>query len=209
MLQIAQEEEAGIQSTQEEFEFIAVADAYEETKSVKVNCTSEDTLQQASTSGTRSNNAQVYDLDGSTKIAQEEEAGIQSTQEEFEFIAVADAYEETKSVKVNCTSEDTLQQASTSGTRSNNAQVYDLDGSTKVIQTKETTYFYLSDCCYLISRYDSHDVNDRVGKSIQSFVRRIIQMEKIKLFQSLSLLLLLMHPINVNNNKIQLHLLQL
>nr|GEV92719.1 hypothetical protein [Tanacetum cinerariifolium] len=57
--------------------------------------------------------------------------------------------------------------------------------------------------------YDSHDVNDRVGKSIRSFVRRTIQMEEIKLFQSLSLLLLPMHPINVNKNKIQLHLLQL
>ncbi|GJT38774.1 hypothetical protein Tco_0938639 [Tanacetum coccineum] len=60
-----------------------------------------------------------------------------------------------------------------------------------------------------LQRYDSHDVNDKVVKSIRSFVRRIIQMEKIKLFQSLLLLLLLMHPINVNNNKIQLHLLQL
>ncbi|GJY83150.1 hypothetical protein Tco_0496526 [Tanacetum coccineum] len=61
----------------------------------------------------------------------------------------------------------------------------------------------------LLGRYDSHDVDDRVGKSIRSFVRRIIQMEKVKLFQSLPLLLLLMHPLNVNNNKIQLHLLQL
>ncbi|GJV03950.1 hypothetical protein Tco_1337519 [Tanacetum coccineum] len=60
-----------------------------------------------------------------------------------------------------------------------------------------------------LSRYDSHDVNDRVEKSIRSFVQRIIQMEKIKLFQSLPLLLLLMHPISVNNNEIQLHLLQL
>ncbi|GKA08697.1 hypothetical protein Tco_0688028 [Tanacetum coccineum] len=58
----------GIQSTQEEFKFMAVADAYEETKKVKVNCTSEDTLQQASTSGTQSDNAPVYDSDGSTEI---------------------------------------------------------------------------------------------------------------------------------------------
>nr|GEU50622.1 nucleic acid-binding, OB-fold protein [Tanacetum cinerariifolium] len=57
---------------------------------------------------------------------------------------------------------------------------------------------------------DSHDVNDRVGKSIRPFVRRFIQIEKIiKLFQRLPLLLLLMHPINVSNNNIQLHLLQL
>ncbi|GKA55545.1 gag-pol polyprotein [Tanacetum coccineum] len=67
-LQIAQEEEAGIQSTQEEFEFMAVVDAYKETERVKVNCTSEDTLQQASTSGTQSDNAPVYDSDGSTEV---------------------------------------------------------------------------------------------------------------------------------------------
>ncbi|GJS84664.1 zf-CCHC domain-containing protein [Tanacetum coccineum] len=35
-LQFAQEEEAGIQSTQEEFKFMATTDAYEETKRVKV-----------------------------------------------------------------------------------------------------------------------------------------------------------------------------
>ncbi|GKG48890.1 zf-CCHC domain-containing protein, partial [Tanacetum coccineum] len=46
-LQITQEEEVGIQSTQEEFEFMAVVDAYEETKRVTMNCTSDDTLQQA------------------------------------------------------------------------------------------------------------------------------------------------------------------
>nr|GEV29058.1 glycine-rich RNA-binding protein 4, mitochondrial [Tanacetum cinerariifolium] len=67
-LQIALEEEAWIQSTQEEFEFMTAADAYEETKRVKVNCTSENTLHQASTSGTQSHNAPVYDSDGSTEI---------------------------------------------------------------------------------------------------------------------------------------------
>nr|GEX42313.1 hypothetical protein [Tanacetum cinerariifolium]GEX44130.1 hypothetical protein [Tanacetum cinerariifolium] len=45
-LQIALEEEAGIQSTQEEFKFKAAKDAYEETKRVKVNYTSKDTLQE-------------------------------------------------------------------------------------------------------------------------------------------------------------------
>ncbi|GJY19391.1 zf-CCHC domain-containing protein [Tanacetum coccineum] len=43
-LQIAQEEEAGIQSSQGEFKFMTIADAHEETERVKVNCTSEDTL---------------------------------------------------------------------------------------------------------------------------------------------------------------------
>ncbi|GJS98346.1 retrovirus-related pol polyprotein from transposon TNT 1-94 [Tanacetum coccineum] len=71
-LQTALEEEAGIQSTQEEFKFMATADAYEETKRVKVNCTSEDTLQQASTSGTQCDNAPVYDSDGSTEVPKDE-----------------------------------------------------------------------------------------------------------------------------------------
>ncbi|GJX19821.1 RNA-directed DNA polymerase, eukaryota, reverse transcriptase zinc-binding domain protein [Tanacetum coccineum] len=71
-LQIAQEEDAGIQSTQEEYEFMAAADAYEETERVKVNCTLEDALQQASTSGTQSDNAPVYDSDGSTEVPNDE-----------------------------------------------------------------------------------------------------------------------------------------
>ncbi|GKG62306.1 zf-CCHC domain-containing protein, partial [Tanacetum coccineum] len=37
---------------------------------------------------------------------------------DLEFMAAADTYEETERVKVNCTSDDTLQQASTSGTQS-------------------------------------------------------------------------------------------
>ncbi|GKB33328.1 hypothetical protein Tco_0872729, partial [Tanacetum coccineum] len=51
----------------------------------------------------------------------EEEAGIQSAQEKFEFMTTADAHEEIERVKVNCTSEDTLQQASTSETQSDKA----------------------------------------------------------------------------------------
>ncbi|GJT14124.1 gag-pol polyprotein [Tanacetum coccineum] len=55
-----------------EFEFMAAADAYEETERVKVNYSSEDTLQQASTSGTQSDNAPVYDSDGSTEVPKDE-----------------------------------------------------------------------------------------------------------------------------------------
>ncbi|GJS80949.1 gag-pol polyprotein [Tanacetum coccineum] len=77
------------------------------------------------------------------QIAQEEEAGIQSTQVECEFMAAADAYEETERVKVNCTLEDTLQQASLSGTQSDNAPVYDSDGSTELDRTKEKLENYI------------------------------------------------------------------
>nr|GEU84331.1 hypothetical protein [Tanacetum cinerariifolium] len=59
-------------------------------------------------------------------------------------MAAANAYEETKKVKVNCTSEDTLQQASTSGTRSDNAPVYDSDGSTEYIKCEECKYDKIS-----------------------------------------------------------------
>ncbi|GJW95318.1 gag-pol polyprotein [Tanacetum coccineum] len=59
-------------STQEEFEFMAAADAYEKTERVKVNCTLEDTLQQASTSRTQFDNAPVYDSDRSTEVPKDE-----------------------------------------------------------------------------------------------------------------------------------------
>ncbi|GJZ01626.1 hypothetical protein Tco_0519587 [Tanacetum coccineum] len=49
-------------------------------------------------------------------IAQKEEAGIQLTFEEFDFMVAAGACEETERVNANCTLENNLQQASTSGT---------------------------------------------------------------------------------------------
>nr|GEV67250.1 hypothetical protein [Tanacetum cinerariifolium] len=70
------------------------------------------------------------------QIAQEEEAWIQSTQEELEFMAAADAYEETERVKANCTLENNLQQVSTYGTQSGKALVYDSDGSAEVNLSK-------------------------------------------------------------------------
>nr|GEX60130.1 hypothetical protein [Tanacetum cinerariifolium] len=52
--------------------------------------------------------------------------GIQSTQEEFEFMAVVDAYKETERVK-----------ASTSGTQSDKAPIYDSDGSAEYTELLE------------------------------------------------------------------------
>nr|GEW85647.1 hypothetical protein [Tanacetum cinerariifolium] len=66
-LQIDQEEEARIQSTQEEFKFMVTANASEETYRVKANCILENNLQQASTSGTQSDKPPVYDSDGSAE----------------------------------------------------------------------------------------------------------------------------------------------
>ncbi|GJZ86209.1 hypothetical protein Tco_0657819 [Tanacetum coccineum] len=67
VMQIAQKEEAGIQLTQEEFDFMADAGAYDEIEKVTANCNLQDNLQQASTSGTQSDKAPVYDSDGSAE----------------------------------------------------------------------------------------------------------------------------------------------
>nr|GEZ04219.1 hypothetical protein [Tanacetum cinerariifolium] len=70
-------------------------------------------------------------------LAEGNSNGIQSTQDEFEFMATADAYEETERVKANCILENKLQQASTSGTRSDKAPVCDSDGSAKYTELLE------------------------------------------------------------------------
>nr|GEW22915.1 hypothetical protein [Tanacetum cinerariifolium] len=141
-LQIAQKEESTIQSTQEEFEFMAAADAYEETKRVKASCILENNLQQASTSGeghyasnciVKPRKQDAAYLQHQLQMAQEEEAGIQSIQEEFKFMASVDTYEEIEKVTANCNLQDNLQQASTSGTQSDKAPVYDTNGSAEVI----------------------------------------------------------------------------
>ncbi|GJT41081.1 hypothetical protein Tco_0940946 [Tanacetum coccineum] len=67
-MQIAQKEEAGIQLTSEEFDFMAAAGACEETERANANCSLENNLQQASTSGTQTDNAPVYDSDGSAEV---------------------------------------------------------------------------------------------------------------------------------------------
>ncbi|GKB98642.1 reverse transcriptase domain-containing protein [Tanacetum coccineum] len=98
-LQIAQEEEAGIQSTQEEFEFMTAADVHEETERVNVNYTSEDTLQQASTSRTQSVIAPVYDSDGSAEVLNyaKENAHLKTTYKNlFDSIKVTQAQTKSK-----------------------------------------------------------------------------------------------------------------
>ncbi|GJV83506.1 retrovirus-related pol polyprotein from transposon TNT 1-94 [Tanacetum coccineum] len=65
-------------------------------------------------------------------IAQKEEAEIQLNFKEFDFMAAAGAYDEIEKVTANCNLQDNLQQASTSGTQSDKALVYDSDGSAEV-----------------------------------------------------------------------------
>nr|GEU33265.1 hypothetical protein [Tanacetum cinerariifolium] len=62
-------------------------------------------------------------------IAQKEEARIQLQAEEFNFMVVAGYLEEIEEVNANCILMANLQQASTLGTQTNKALIYDSDGS--------------------------------------------------------------------------------
>ncbi|GJR94503.1 retrovirus-related pol polyprotein from transposon TNT 1-94 [Tanacetum coccineum] len=65
-------------------------------------------------------------------IAQKEKAGIQLQAEEFDLMAAATDLDEIKEVNANCILMANLQQASTSGTQTDKAPVYDSDGSAEV-----------------------------------------------------------------------------
>ncbi|GJR50615.1 hypothetical protein Tco_1401136 [Tanacetum coccineum] len=62
-----------------------------------------------------------------------DEAGIQLQAEEFNLMAAAADLDEIEEVNANCILMANLQQASTSGTQTNKAPVYDSDGSAEVI----------------------------------------------------------------------------
>nr|GFB76556.1 hypothetical protein [Tanacetum cinerariifolium] len=65
-------------------------------------------------------------------IAQKEEAGIQLQAEEYDLMAAAADLDEIEEVNANCILMANMQQASTSGTQTDNAPVYDTDGSAEV-----------------------------------------------------------------------------
>ncbi|GKC58047.1 hypothetical protein Tco_1085645 [Tanacetum coccineum] len=65
-------------------------------------------------------------------IAQKEEAGIQLQAEEFDLMAAAGDIDEIEEVNANCILMANLQQASTSGTQTDKAPIYDSNGSAEV-----------------------------------------------------------------------------
>nr|GFC17285.1 hypothetical protein [Tanacetum cinerariifolium] len=65
-------------------------------------------------------------------IAQKEEAGIQLQAEEYDLMAAAADLDEIEEVNANCILMANLQQASSSGTQTDSAPVYDSDGSSEV-----------------------------------------------------------------------------
>nr|GEY72945.1 hypothetical protein [Tanacetum cinerariifolium] len=74
-LLIAQKEEVGIQLQAEEFDLMAAAADLDEIEEVDANCILMVNLQQASTSGTQTDKAPVYDSDGSTEVSSVAQSG--------------------------------------------------------------------------------------------------------------------------------------
>nr|GEW41688.1 integrase, catalytic region, zinc finger, CCHC-type, peptidase aspartic, catalytic [Tanacetum cinerariifolium] len=70
-------------------------------------------------------------------IAQKEEAGIQLQAEEFDLMVVTADLDEIEEVNANCILMANLQQASTSGTQTDKAPVYDSDGSAEYTELLE------------------------------------------------------------------------
>ncbi|GJW21823.1 retrovirus-related pol polyprotein from transposon TNT 1-94 [Tanacetum coccineum] len=74
-------------------------------------------------------------------IAQKEEAGIQLQAEEFDLMAAAVDLDKIEEVNKNCILIANLQQASTSGTQTDKAPVYDLDRSAEQAQQKQQSLY--------------------------------------------------------------------
>nr|GFB49078.1 hypothetical protein [Tanacetum cinerariifolium] len=73
-------------------------------------------------------------------IAQKEEAGIELQAKEYDLMAAAADLDEIEEVNANCILMANLRQASTLGTQTDSAPIYDLDGSAEVHENCEENY---------------------------------------------------------------------
>nr|GFC15247.1 hypothetical protein [Tanacetum cinerariifolium] len=137
-LLIAQKEEAEIQLQAEEYDLMAAVADLDEIEEVNANCILMANLQQASSSDTQTDSVPVYDSDGSAEtqllIAQKEEAGIQLQAEEYDLMAAVADLDEIEEVNANYILMANLQQASSLGTQTDSALIYDTDGSADVYE---------------------------------------------------------------------------
>nr|GEY90323.1 hypothetical protein [Tanacetum cinerariifolium] len=150
-LLIAQKEEAGIQLQAEEYDLMAAAADLDEIKEVNANFILMANLQQASTSGTQTDSAPVYDSDGSAEMVGDngrnqfrqyarQNAGnlngnqvTQNPRVQNDGIQnqIGNDLDEIEEVNANCILMANLQQASSSATQNDSTLVYDSDGSAK------------------------------------------------------------------------------
>nr|GEW95958.1 hypothetical protein [Tanacetum cinerariifolium] len=103
-------------------------------------------------------------------IAQKEEAGIQLQAEEYDLMAAAADLDKIKEVNANCILMANLQQASTSGTQTDNAPVYDSDGSAEENENAKLWNDWYKKCDEC--KYDKISYN-KAYKDMQQKIERL------------------------------------
>ncbi|GJU03515.1 hypothetical protein Tco_1113853 [Tanacetum coccineum] len=134
-------------------------------------------------------------------IAQKEEAVIELQAEEFDLMVAAGDLDEVEQVNANYILMANLQQASTPGTQTDKAPVYDSDGSAKVqiyescynndifnMFTQEEQYIELLKSIpepYQVQQNDSNVIFEKLRKSTRSIARKVldIKIKKSQLFE--------------------------
>ncbi|GKE47496.1 copia protein, partial [Tanacetum coccineum] len=129
-------------------------------------------------------------------IAQREEAGIQIQAKEFDLMAVAADLDEIEEVNANYILMANLQQASTSGTQTDKAHVYDSDGSAEV---------QLHDKCYndeIFNMFTQEEYMEQGGGTVE---QHPVTVEETCVYQESSLLNLVaeVEKVNMVNCKIR------
>ncbi|GJX87517.1 hypothetical protein Tco_0339531 [Tanacetum coccineum] len=134
-------------------------------------------------------------------IAQKEEASIQIQDEEFDLMAAAADLDEIEEVNANCILMANLQQASTLGTQTDKAPVYDSDGSAEVhhydncynndifnIFTQEEKYTELLEPILEPHQVQQNDSNviSKVSSVEQIITEYLVKLSKRRAFWSLN-----------------------
>ncbi|GJT92309.1 hypothetical protein Tco_1081154, partial [Tanacetum coccineum] len=102
------------------------------------------------------------------------EAGIQLKDKEFDLMHAARDIDEIEEVNADCILKENLQQASTFGTQTDKAPVYDSDGSTEI------NYLYLSSAKQITTLNEEiANLNNQLSKEISTV--SLLQEEKKKL----------------------------
>nr|GEU60880.1 hypothetical protein [Tanacetum cinerariifolium] len=178
-LLIAQKEEAGIQLQAEEYDLMATAADLDEIEEVNVNCTLMANVQQASTLGTQTNSAPVYDTDGSAEvgeIVEQHPANLEETRAVYESLYQNLAIEVEKVNSVNCKLKETNADLTTELARFKNQEGY--------FEISQEKYDKL-ERCYQQSVYQEQCLSKKInalhlstGKQIMTLNEQISELNK-------------------------------
>nr|GEV04852.1 hypothetical protein [Tanacetum cinerariifolium] len=132
-------------------------------------------------------------------IALKEEAGIQLQAEEYDLMAAAADLDEVEEVNANCILMANLQQASTLGTQTDSAPVYDSDGSTEVHNYEN---FYDNEIFNMFTQEDQYtELLEPIPESHQ--VLRLIMMLSLRILVWHKNLAIEVEKVNSVNRKLK------